>query len=124
MPWTAKGSPRIDPTLRLGLSEPYGSWKTIWMFRRIGRILPRLSFVMSCPLKTTCPDVAGWSAVIDAGERRLAATALPHEPERLSGADRQAHPVDRVDRGAPLRRLRPFTGKCFTTSLTSSRNVC
>ena len=47
MPWTANGSPRIDPTRRRGLSDPYGSWKTIWMCRRIGRIRPRRSFVMS-----------------------------------------------------------------------------
>jgi len=31
---TANGSPMIDPTRRRGLSDPYGSWKIIWICRR------------------------------------------------------------------------------------------
>ena len=35
--WMSKGSPMMSPTVIRGLSEEYGSLKTIWMFRRIAR---------------------------------------------------------------------------------------
>ena len=42
----------MSRTVIRGLSEAYGSWKTIWMSRRTGRICLRLSVVMSLPSKT------------------------------------------------------------------------
>ena len=39
-PWIRSGSPTMRPTLWRGLSDAYGSWKTICMRRRIGRSSP------------------------------------------------------------------------------------
>ena len=49
----------IEPTRRRGFSEPYGSWKIIWMSRRKGRIFLRGRLVMSCPSNSTEPPVSG-----------------------------------------------------------------
>ena len=38
MPWTSSGSATIAPTRLRAFSEAYGSWKTIIISRRIGRI--------------------------------------------------------------------------------------
>jgi hypothetical protein len=42
-----------------GFSDAYGSWKTIWISRRSGRIAARLSPTSSRPLYLTEPSVAG-----------------------------------------------------------------
>src|SRR5215207_3421292 len=63
----------MSPTVIRGLSEEYGSWKTIWMLRRIRRMaLPR-SWKMSSPLKYALPLV-GVSRRISS----LASVDLPH----------------------------------------------
>ena len=54
---------------------------------------------MSWPLKRTLPRRRRLERRHHTGERRLAATALPDEPEGLSGAHRQAHPIDSVHAG-------------------------
>ncbi len=48
--WMSKGSPMMSPTVIRGLSEVYGSWKTIWMLRRTAFSARPDSFVMSSPL--------------------------------------------------------------------------
>ncbi len=49
--WIAYGAPMICPTVCRGFSDEYGSWKTICISRRSGRIWPRFSVVMSRPSK-------------------------------------------------------------------------
>ena len=58
------GSATISRTVIRGLSDAYGSWKTIWMSRRTGRICLRLNFVMSAPLKMIWPLVGSTSLMI------------------------------------------------------------
>ena len=58
------GSATISRTVIRGLSDAYGSWKTIWMSRRTGRICFRLNFVMSVPLKMMSPLVGSTSLMI------------------------------------------------------------
>ena len=43
MPKFSSGSPTIVPADRRGLSDEYGSWKTIWMRRRCAHMAPALS---------------------------------------------------------------------------------
>jgi hypothetical protein len=48
----------IWPTVCRGLSDEYGSWNTICISRRSGRIWRGVSFVMSRPSKRIVPSVA------------------------------------------------------------------
>jgi hypothetical protein len=48
--WISYGSPTMSPTVIRGLSEVYGSWNTIWMFRRTAFSARPDSLVMSSPL--------------------------------------------------------------------------
>ena len=54
----------MSRTVIRGFSDAYGSWKTIWMSRRTGRICRRLSFVMSLPSKKIFPEVGSISLMI------------------------------------------------------------
>ena len=55
--WNLSGSARVAPTVIRGLSDAYGSWKTIWNRRRIfDSSLPDV-FVSDWPSKRTSPDV-------------------------------------------------------------------
>ena len=54
---TSSGSPTMKPTRLRGFSEAYGSWKTIIISRRTGRISARERFVMSTPSKMILPPV-------------------------------------------------------------------
>ena len=56
-PCSSIGSPMIWPTRLRGFSEANGSWKTIWICRRIGRRCPRERPTSSCPANRTDPDV-------------------------------------------------------------------
>ena len=58
-PAAISGSARVSPTLRAGLSEPYGSWNTTWISRPSARRRARLAWVMSSPSKTMRPALAG-----------------------------------------------------------------
>ena len=51
------GSPTMSPTVIRGLSEVYGSWKTIWMLRRTAFRARPDSRVMSSPLNRMAPAV-------------------------------------------------------------------
>ncbi len=89
-----RGSATMSRTVIRGFSDAYGSWNTIWMSRRNGRICLRLRFVMSSPSKTILPR--GRLEQLDdrAAERRLAAAGLADDAERLPRLDAEAHAVD------------------------------
>ena len=60
----------ICPIVNRGLSDEYGSWNTICISRRSGRICRRLNLVMSRPSNMIEPEVASRSlstsrAVVD-----------------------------------------------------------
>ena len=108
-PWTRSGSPTIRPIECRGLSEAYGSWKTICIrcAADAARASPRC--VMSWPSKT---DRAAGRLVQPqdrAAEGGLAAAGLADQAERLAALDRQRDAVDRLDaptwrsRSSPLR---------------------
>ena len=110
MPWIRSGSATISLTVMRGFSDAYGSWKTIWISRRTGRIGAAVER----------GDVA---AVEDdrargrldqpddrPAERRLAAARLADDAEGLALRDGQidavdgAHRPDRVLEDAGLDR--------------------
>ena len=55
--WMRSGSPTISPQVMRGLSDEYGSWKTMCISRRSGRSSRRDVCVMSRPLRRIVPDV-------------------------------------------------------------------
>ena len=56
-----------------------------------------------------------------AADRRLAAAALAHQPQRLAAADAERHAVDGIDLARDACENTPlWIGKCFLRSLTSS----
>ena len=57
MLWIRSGVPTIEPTVCRGFSEEYGSWKIIWISRRIGIICRRERPEMSVPSKSMAPAV-------------------------------------------------------------------
>ena len=80
------GSSTIAPTRMRGLSDEYGSWKTICMSRRAWRIRARENASTSSPVE---PDLAGRR--LDqpqdaAAGRRLAAAGFADEAERLASS--------------------------------------
>ena len=87
------GSATISRTVIRGLSDAYGSWKTIWMSRRTGRICLRLNFVMSVPLKMMLAARRLDELDDRSAERRLPAAGLADDAERLSAQDRKVDPV-------------------------------
>ena len=88
--WIRSGSPMIRPTECRGFSDANGSWKTICIRRRMGRMLESGSAVMSCPSNTIRPAVGSYEPDDRAPERRLAAARLADEPERLAAAHVEA----------------------------------
>ena len=104
----------MEPTRRRGFSEPYGSWKIIWISRRTGCICRRgqVGDVLAVEADHV-PEVTGMQPRDAAGQRGLAAAGLADQPERLAAADGQRDPVDGLDvddldlvPGRPARRNR------------------
>ena len=62
--WIENGWPMIWPTVWRGLSDEYGSWKTICISRRTGRMSRWLRCVMSRPSKRIVPAVGSSSLSI------------------------------------------------------------
>jgi hypothetical protein len=100
--WISKGSPTMSPTVIRGFSEVYGSWKTIWMSRRMAR--------MSRPLgpcrhrsKITLPDGGLLEAHEQAAQGGLATPGLADDAQGLALVQVEAHAVDGLDvpDGAP-----------------------
>ena len=82
----ANGSPMIEPTRRRGFSEPYGSWKIIWMSRR-QRPHRRgaTASVMSWPSNQTEPDVTSYSRVMQRASVDLPQPVSPTRPSVSPG---------------------------------------
>ena len=76
--------------LMRGLSDAYGSWNTICMRWRSGRIASRSSATISSPSKRTVPLVGGIRFMQQPAERGLAAAGLAHDAERLAPVDGEA----------------------------------
>ena len=74
----------MKPTRLRAFSDAYGSWKTIIISRRIGRISARESFVMSLAVEDD-PAAGRVEQPHDAARhRRLAAAGLADDAERLA----------------------------------------
>ena len=91
------GSLTMSRTVMRGLSDAYGSWKTICISLRTSRISRRFKPVMSRPLKTILPEVGLRQLDQRAREGRLAAPGLADEAEGLAGAYGEVDAVDGVD---------------------------
>ncbi len=87
------GSATISRTVIRGFSDAYGSWKTICMSRRTGRICLRLYAVMSAPLKTIFPPVGSVSLMI---VRPSVVLPQPDSPTTPSVSPRRTLEVDTV----------------------------
>ena len=74
----------MKPTRLRGFSDAYGSWKIIIISRRIGRISVRDSVVMSRPSNMIVPRRRVEESHDAARHRRLAATGLADDAERLA----------------------------------------
>ena len=72
----ANGSLMIEPIVRRGFSEEYGSWKIICISRRSGLISLGESWEISCPSKRMEPDVGS--------SRRSTSRAVVDLPQPLS----------------------------------------
>ncbi len=111
----------IEPTRRRGFSEPYGSWKIIWMSRRSGRIWRGFRSVMSWPSNEILPPVTGYSR---ATQRARVDLPQPVSPTRPSVSPRRTSRLDALDRVhelvLALNSLLDFTGKCLTRLSTCS----
>ena len=76
----------IDPTRRRGLSEAYGSWKTICISRRNGRSFRRDQCVMSCPSSSMRPPVGSSSRVTSRATVDFPQPVSPTRPSVSAGA--------------------------------------
>ena len=85
----------MSRTVIRGLSDAYGSWKTIWMSRRTGRICLRLKLVMSVPSKTIGPAVGSISLMI---VRPSVVFPQPDSPTTPSVSPARTLRIDAVDR--------------------------
>ena len=104
MPWKRSGSARISPTVMRGLSDAYGSWKTICMRRRSGRIVDwRGVGDVLCRRRRIVPAVGLVDARDQPRERRLAAAGLADQADGLAAADREVDAIDGVHARAGLR---------------------
>ena len=95
------GSSTIAPTRMRGLSDEYGSWKTICMSRRASRSSSRDNARTSRPSNTISPDGRLNQPQDAPAGRRLPASGFADETERLAAIDREADVLDRGDRGRP-----------------------
>ena len=88
------GSATISRTVIRGFSDAYGSWKTIWMSRRTGRICRRLYVVMSVPSKTIRPAVGSISLMSVRPRVVFPQPDSPDDAERLAALDGEVDAVD------------------------------
>ena len=87
----------IEPTRRRGFSEPYGSWKIIWISRRNGRMARRDRLVMSRPSKYTLPEVTGISPAMHRARVDLPQPVSPTRPRVWPRRIGERDPVDGLD---------------------------
>ena len=105
IPWIANGSEMIEPTVRRGFSDEYGSWKIICISRRSGLSSFVLRSAISRPSNLTEPEVGSQQPEQQPRGGRLAAARLADDAERLAALDVEGDAVDRVH-GAELARTR------------------
>ena len=84
--WTSRGSPTLVPIGDSGSNDEYGSWNTIWAFRRSR---PSDLSASGSPSKKISPSVGSIEPQREPPERRLARTRLADEPERLARLHRE-----------------------------------
>ena len=98
--WSRYGAPD-RPTVLRGFSEANGSWKIICIATEIAEVAAL--GVRDVPaLELDRPRRRLVQAHHHAGERRLPAPRLPHQPHRLALEDLQIHAVHRVHVADPL----------------------
>ena len=115
------GSAISWPTRLRGLSDAYGSWKTICICRRSGRSARRLSVEMSRPSKMTWPPVSSWSRTRQRPSVDLPQPDSPTSPS-VSPGRTSKETASTACTWATSRRITPppLTGKCFVTARASS----
>ena len=87
------------PTVRRGLSEEYGFWKTSWSrTRSAGRARRVMRASPGGPRSTTLPPAAGTRPTAARARRRLAAARLPDEADDAAAVDAQARAGDGAHR--------------------------
>ena len=89
---------RRRPTVSRGLSDPYGSWKTICTLRRKAAARAGGSAGSSSPSKPMRPRSGSISSQDQPPGGGLAAARLAHQPERLPAPDVEADAVDGAHR--------------------------
>ena len=119
IPCSRTGSPTMSPTVMRGLSDEYGSWKTMCSSRRSGRICRRERCVTSVPFTRMFPPVGSVSRSTQFATVDL---PLPDSPTRPRISPRPS--VNETPSTACTTPRRPAstppTGKCFTRPSTSS----
>jgi hypothetical protein len=116
---TISGSPTISPTDSLGLSEEYGSWKTICRSRRSGRSAASLSPVSSAPLSLTLPEVGRSSRMSSRATVDLPQPDSPTRPRHRPECRSRLTPLTACT-VADERSLVPRTRNSFVSSRTVS----
>ena len=81
----------MDPTVIRGLSDAYGSWKTIWQRRRICASSLPFVWVRDCPVEEHLTGGGRDQVEQHAPGGGLAATGLADEAERLAPVDLEGH---------------------------------
>ena len=81
------GSSTIVNARMRGLSDEYGSWKTICMSRRAARIRALENASTFSPRNSTSPEVGSTSRSMQRPGRALAAARLADQRERLALLD-------------------------------------
>ncbi len=122
-PCTSSGSEMIRATVWRGLREECGSWKTIWMLLRSGRMAPWDSRLMSLPSKVTRPEVGSSSRT---SIRPVVDFPQPDSPTRPSvcPAARSKETPSTARTGAPRRPVTDrLPGKVIVRSCTDSSAV-
>ena len=112
------GSAMISPTVMRGLSEASGSWKTICIASRLRPHALRARAGRDPRRARRRGPGVRQQLQHRAPERRLAAAGFADEPERLAGAEVEAHAVDRLAGSAAPPNGAPPRRKCTARSAT------
>ena len=86
MPCTRSASPTASSTVMVGFSAALGSWKTIWISRRISRSRRGLIPAMSSPFEEDGAVGRGSETEQRAAQRGLAAAALTDQAHDLAAS--------------------------------------
>ena len=119
---TLSGSASVAPTVMRGLSDAYGSWKTIWNRRRIlARSLAPLRRVSDWPSKSTSPEVGSMRS---RSRRPVVDLPQPDSPTRPRVSPSLHARGTRRPPRTPWPTARPSTppriGKSLTRSVATS----